>query len=120
MAILKPVAEAAKPVTTSSQPRANVRDCLRALATSIQSLKGVGPKRAAQLEASGLATVEDILYHLPFRFEDRRQLKKINQAVVGQRRVLPASWCCCKTVSTRAGAARCWRRCCAMRPVRSI
>ncbi|MDP9131085.1 MAG: ATP-dependent DNA helicase RecG, partial [Candidatus Binatota bacterium] len=84
MAILKPVAEAAKLVTTSSQPHANVRDCLRALATSIQSLKGVGPKRAAQLEASGLATVEDILYHLPFRFEDRRQLKKINQAVVGQ------------------------------------
>ena len=84
MAILKPVAEAAKLVTTSSQPRANVRDCLRALATSIQSLKGVGPKRAAQLEASGLATVEDILYHLPFRFEDRRQLKKINQSVVGQ------------------------------------
>ncbi|MGZ8530522.1 MAG: ATP-dependent DNA helicase RecG [Candidatus Binatia bacterium] len=84
MAILKPVAIAAKLVTTSSQPRANVRDCLRALATSIQSLKGVGPKRAAQLEASGLATVEDILYHLPFRFEDRRQLKKINQAVLGQ------------------------------------
>jgi len=84
MATLKPVAEAAKLVTTISQPRANVRDCLRALATSIQSLKGVGPKRAAQLEASGLATVEDILYHLPFRFEDRRQLKKINQSVVGQ------------------------------------
>ena len=84
MAILKPVAEAAKLVTTYSQPRANARDCLRALATSIQSLKGVGPKRAAQLEASGLATVEDILYHLPFRFEDRRQLKKINQAALGQ------------------------------------
>ena len=81
--MLKPVAEAAKP-TTSSQPRANVRECLRALATSIQSLKGVGPKRAAQLESAGLATVEDILYHLPFRFDDRRQLKKINQALLGQ------------------------------------
>ena len=83
MAKLKPVAEAAKP-TTSSQPRAHVRECLRALATSIQSLKGVGPKRAAQLESAGLATVEDILYHLPFRFDDRRQLKKINQALLGQ------------------------------------
>ena len=81
--MLKPVAEAAKP-TTGSQPRANVRECLRALATSIQSLKGVGPKRAAQLESAGLATVEDILYHLPFRFDDRRQLKKINQALLGQ------------------------------------
>ncbi len=84
MAILKPAAEAAKGVSTSSQPRANVRDCLRALTASIQSLKGVGPKRAEQLEAAGLVTVEDILYHLPFRFEDRRQLKKINHAVVGQ------------------------------------
>ena len=81
--MLKPVAEAAKP-TTSSQPRANVRECLRALATPIQSLKGVGPKRAAQLESAGLATVEDILYHLPFRFDDRRQLKKIDQALLGQ------------------------------------
>jgi ATP-dependent DNA helicase RecG len=57
---------------------------LRALATSVQFLKGVGPKRAAQLQAAGLATVEDVLYHLPFRYEDRRQLKKINQAALGQ------------------------------------
>ncbi len=55
MAILKPVAEAAK----FDVPSSNARDCLRALATPIQSLKGVGPKRAAQLEASGLDTVED-------------------------------------------------------------
>jgi ATP-dependent DNA helicase RecG len=68
--------------TSDSQP--SVRDCLRALSTSVQFLKGVGPKRAAQLEAAGLATVEDVLYHLPFRYEDRRQLKKISQAVFGQ------------------------------------
>ena len=36
------------------------------------------------LEASGLSTVEDILYHLPFRYEDRRQIKKIAAAVLGQ------------------------------------
>jgi ATP-dependent DNA helicase RecG len=36
------------------------------------------------LESAGLSTVEDILYHLPFRYEDRRQLKKIGTAVVGQ------------------------------------
>jgi ATP-dependent DNA helicase RecG len=50
----------------------------------VQFLKGVGPKRAAQLEAAGLATVEDILYHLPFRYEDRRQVKSIAKAVLGQ------------------------------------
>ncbi len=50
----------------------SVRDCLRQLATSIQFLKGVGPKRAEQLEAAGLSTVEDVLYHLPFRSENPR------------------------------------------------
>jgi len=62
----------------------NMRERLRALATPVQDLKGVGPKRAELLEASGLSTVEDILYHLPFRYEDRRLLKKISAAVLGQ------------------------------------
>jgi len=61
-----------------------VRDRLRALSTPVQYLKGVGPKRAQQLAAAGLSTVEDVLYHLPFRYQDRRQLKKINEAVLGQ------------------------------------
>jgi len=61
-----------------------VRECLRALATPIQFLKSVGPKRAELLEAAGVSTVEDILYHLPFRYEDRRQLKNIGDAVLGQ------------------------------------
>ena len=60
------------------------RDCLRALQTPLRFLKGVGPKRAAQLEGLGLKTVEDLLYHLPFRYEDRRQIKKIYQATVGR------------------------------------
>ena len=80
---MKPAAQVAGNTPNASSSRPPVRDCLRALARPIQSLKGVGPKRAAQLEAAGLATVEDILYHLPFRFEDRRQLKKIDQAQLG-------------------------------------
>lgn len=84
MKFLKPAAERRGSVATVSRQAASVRDCLRALATSVQFLKGVGPKRAAQLAAAGLATVEDVLYHLPFRYEDRRQLKKIAHATVGQ------------------------------------
>ncbi|MBI4487549.1 MAG: hypothetical protein HY694_00565, partial [Deltaproteobacteria bacterium] len=60
------------------------KDCLRALLTPLRFLKGVGPKRAAQLEGLGLRTVEDLLYHLPFRYEDRRQIKTIYQAVIGK------------------------------------
>jgi ATP-dependent DNA helicase RecG len=59
------------------------RERLRALATPVQYLKGVGPKRAKQLVSAGLSTVEDLLYHLPFRYEDRRELQNIAGAVLG-------------------------------------
>jgi len=62
----------------------SVRDCLRVMATPIQYLKGVGPKRAEQLESIGVKTIEDLLYHLPFRYEDRRSIKKITAAIAGE------------------------------------
>jgi ATP-dependent DNA helicase RecG len=73
---------AAKP--PQSEPSPPLRESLRALRTPIRFLKGVGPKRAAQLESCGLVTVEDLLYHLPFRYEDRRQLAKLRESVPGQ------------------------------------
>ena len=66
------------------QAHAAPEDCVKALRTPLRFLKGVGPKRAAQLEGLGLRTIEDLLYHLPFRYEDRRQIKKIGQAVPGK------------------------------------
>ena len=47
------------------------------LATSLQFLKGVGPRKAADLKRAGLATVEDLLYRLPFRYEDRSRMQPI-------------------------------------------
>ncbi len=44
------------------------------LATPLQFLKGVGPGRAKLLANLGLQTVEDALYYLPVRHEDRSQL----------------------------------------------
>jgi ATP-dependent DNA helicase RecG len=44
------------------------------LATPLQFLKGVGPQRAKLLANLGLVTVEDALYYLPVRHEDRSQL----------------------------------------------
>ncbi len=43
----------------------------------IQYSKGVGPKRARLFERVGIKTVEDALYYLPYRYEDRSNLKKI-------------------------------------------
>ncbi len=47
-------------------------------------LKGVGPARAAMLEAKGLRTVEDLLTYAPFRYEDRSNLKTIRDLVPGE------------------------------------
>ena len=63
--------------------RPSIRESLRVLQTPLRFLKGVGPKRAEELEKFGLKSVEDLLYHLPFRYEDRRQIKTICDATIG-------------------------------------
>jgi ATP-dependent DNA helicase RecG len=47
-------------------------------------VKGVGPARAAMLEAKGLSTVEDLLAYPPFRYEDRTNVKTIAQLAPGE------------------------------------
>src|SRR5687768_16546993 len=47
------------------------------LSSSLQYLKGVGPRRAADLQRVGLSTVEDLLYRFPIRYEDRGAFKTI-------------------------------------------
>jgi ATP-dependent DNA helicase RecG len=41
------------------------------LRTEVMYLKGVGPRRAEALARRSIFTVEDLLYYLPFRYEDR-------------------------------------------------
>ena len=53
--------------------------------SSLTSLKGVGPALAKKLEKLGLNRVEDLLFLLPLRYEDRTQLVKIGALVPGQR-----------------------------------
>jgi ATP-dependent DNA helicase RecG len=45
--------------------------------TPLQYLKGVGPRKAADLRKAGLNTVEDLLFRFPRRYEDRSKLQKI-------------------------------------------
>jgi ATP-dependent DNA helicase RecG len=45
----------------------------------------VGPKISALLEKKGLKTVEDLLYFIPRRYEDRRTVKDIKSASFGAR-----------------------------------
>jgi len=44
------------------------------LNSKVQYLKGVGPRRAEQLARLGIYTVSDLLYYLPRRYEDRREI----------------------------------------------
>lgn len=41
------------------------------LSTPLQYVRGVGPKRAADLARAGMQTVEDLLLRFPLRYEDR-------------------------------------------------
>ena len=47
------------------------------LETPIQFVKGVGPKLAETLARRNVTTVEDALYLIPNRYEDRRELRKV-------------------------------------------
>ncbi len=54
------------------------------LTTSLSYVKGIGPARAAMLEAKGLLTVEDLIGYVPFRYEDRSNMKTIGQVAPGE------------------------------------
>ena len=54
------------------------------LTTPLTYVKGVGPGRAAMLEAKGLLTVEDLLAYMPLRYEDRTNLKPIARLAPGE------------------------------------
>ena len=48
-------------------------------ARAVGSLRGVGPRAATRLAKLGIHTVEDLLFHLPFRYEDRTRIAPIGR-----------------------------------------
>jgi ATP-dependent DNA helicase RecG len=55
------------------------------LGSPVQFVKGIGPERASELARAGVTTVEDLLYHLPLRYEDRRRLPRIADLAPGMK-----------------------------------
>ncbi|MFP6807870.1 MAG: ATP-dependent DNA helicase RecG [Pseudomonadales bacterium] len=43
----------------------------------VDSLKGVGPALAEKLSKIGVTSLQDVLFHLPFRYEDRTRITEI-------------------------------------------
>jgi ATP-dependent DNA helicase RecG len=50
---------------------------------AITSLKGVGPSMADKLEKIGLISLQDLLFHLPNRYEDRTRVTSIRDCFPG-------------------------------------
>jgi len=71
------------------------------LQTPLQFLKGVGPRRAADLERAGLVTIEDLLYRFPLRYEDRSHLQSIASLKPGRPASIAGRVLACGLRSTR-------------------
>ncbi|MGC8851695.1 MAG: ATP-dependent DNA helicase RecG, partial [Minisyncoccia bacterium] len=49
------------------------------LTDPVNKVRGVGPRYLECLHKMGIETVEDLLWHFPFRYEDFSKIKKINE-----------------------------------------
>src|SRR5688572_20972719 len=54
------------------------------LHSHVQYVKGIGPRVAAILANKDITTVEDLLYYLPFRYEDRLHPRSIAELKSGE------------------------------------
>ena len=67
----------------------------------VTSLKGVGPALGKKLAKLGIQTVQDILFHLPFRYEDRTQITPIGASRPGESYVLQGEIVACEVAYGR-------------------
>lgn len=60
--------------------------CLIVLSQSCETLPGVGPTISAKLAKCGIHTIQDLLFHLPYRYQDRTRITPIQD-------LRPNDWC---------------------------
>ena len=77
--------------------------CRKNLESPVRFLKGVGPKLAELLAKKGIATVEDALYLLPHRYEDRRAIVPVNRLRPGETQVFSGELLAADTVTSKGG-----------------
>ena len=71
---IQPHRRRARPLRPSNTNQLMAEDVLQ---MPLQFLKGVGPRKAADLKKAGLNTVEDLLFRFPRRYEDRSRMQTI-------------------------------------------
>ena len=67
----------------------------------VQSLKGVGPAFAAKLDKVGIKTLQDVLFHLPLRYEDRTSVTRIKDVQLSNFVVLEGNVVSCSVAFGR-------------------
>ena len=77
-----------------------------ALESPVSALSGVGPSRARHLAQKGIASLEDLLYYLPFRYEDRTRFARIGEVEPGQVACIRAEVMTAGLVRLRGGRRR--------------
>ena len=104
--VVRPVRTASPSVVKAAQPDSNtLKNSIsrKNLETGVQFIKGIGPKLAAILEKRNIRTVEDALYLLPLRYEDRRSLIPIKALAPGQSAVFSGTVLAADEGTTKGG-----------------
>jgi len=73
---------------------------------SLQHLKGVGPKVLERLNKLGLHCIQDVLFHLPYRYEDRTQVISIGALKQGVSALIEGEIDHAEVAFTRKGKSR--------------
>ncbi len=62
----------------------NLEIFLKLMQSEISSLRGVGPKRAEAFNRMGIYTVGDLLDHFPRAYQNRGNIRKLSEAIIGE------------------------------------
>ena len=86
-----------------ARPRAAVPVPGNGVDAPVMRLQNVGPAHAKKLLKLGIATVGDLLYHFPRRYDDYSKLKTISQLVYGEEVTLLVTVCEAHTRESHRG-----------------
>lgn len=85
-----------------TSPRDSTRRVIR-LSDAVQYLPGVGPRRAVLFQRLRIATVGDLLWHLPFRYDVRPRSQPIGSLRIGEQATVIAAVESVRTSPTSRG-----------------
>lgn len=74
--------------------------------SDLTRLKGVGPKVQERLSKLGLNNIQDVLFHLPFRYEDRTRVVAVGSLRHGQSSLVEVAVDYASVAFTRKGKSR--------------